>query len=139
MYRIREVEGADEEDVLTCLHQLTFCDAAKVPSFEEGFWWLAYEDDVAVAFAGMIPSTVYPQCGYFIRVGVLPRCAGGLQLRFMRALERKAKRLGWERIVSDTWIDNVRSANNFIKAGWKLMTPETAWAFQHSLYWSKTL
>jgi len=54
-----------------------------------------------------------------------------LQLRLMRALESRARRNGWGCIVSDT-TDNVASANNFIRAGYRLYQP-------HTLYWRKSM
>lgn len=138
MYRIREVDGLEEEDTLAELHGLTFLDQASMPTFEDGHWWLGYRDRKPVAFAGLVPS-MFPKAGYFIRVGVIPEHSGhGLQLRFMRVLERRAKANGWGMIVSDT-TDNVRSANNFIRAGYRLFEPEVRWAFPHSLYWRKDL
>jgi Acetyltransferase (GNAT) family len=137
MYRIREIDASEEEDTLTELHRLTFF-RDPIPSFWDGHWWFAYDGDDAIAFAGVVPSTVYPNVGYFNRVGVLPQCAGGLQVRFMRVIERRARKNGWERLVSDT-TDNIRSANNFIRAGWKLFEPEVRWSFAQSLYWSKSL
>ena len=43
MYWIREVDGNDDDvaDTLAELHQLTFLDAAPVPKFDQGHWWLA--------------------------------------------------------------------------------------------------
>ena len=59
MYRVREVDGCDEEiaDALAELHRLTFFDGASVPDFDCGHWWLVYQDAVPVAFAGVVPST----------------------------------------------------------------------------------
>lgn len=119
MYQIREVGTDDEEvaDTLADLHRLTFFESASIPSFEPGHWWLASRNGVPVAFAGLIPSTYERDAGYFCRVGVLKlHCGHRLQLRLMRAMEARARRSGWSRIVSDT-TDNLASANNFIKAG----------------------
>ena len=141
MYRIRIVD-ADDDDVaetLTDLHRLTFFDGASVPQFEFGAWWLAYHNDDAVAFAGVIPSTHVRNGGYFSRVGVLRRHWGrGLQLRLTRAIEAKGRRIGWHSIVSDT-TDNPVSANNFIKAGYQLYEPDAPWAWSNTLYWKKWL
>jgi GNAT superfamily N-acetyltransferase len=141
MYRIRIVD-ADDDDVaetLADLHRLTFFDGASVPQFELGAWWLAYHDDDAVAFAGVIPSTHARNGGYFSRVGVLRRHWGrGLQLRLMRAIEARGRRIGWHSIVSDT-TDNPVSANNFIKAGYRLYEPDVPWAWSNTLYWRKWL
>jgi GNAT superfamily N-acetyltransferase len=141
MYRIRTVEADDDEtaDILGDLHRLTFFNGAAMPQFGLGAWWLAYHDDDPVAFAGVVPSTHARNSGYFCRVGVLQRHRGrGLQLRLMRAIEARGRRLGWNSIVSDT-TDNPASANNFIEAGYRLYEPEAPWAWSHTLYWRKLL
>lgn len=141
MYRIRTVDADDDEtaEILCDLHRLTFLDGAAMPQFGLGAWWLAYHDDDAVAFAGVVPSTHARNSGYFCRVGVLQRHRGqGLQLRLMRAVEARGRRLGWNSIVSDT-TNNPASANNFIEAGYRLYEPEAPWAWSHTLYWRKRL
>jgi Acetyltransferase (GNAT) family len=118
MYRIREVDGLDDEiaETLVDLHRLTFFDGASIPEFDRGHWWLAYHEAVPVAFAGVVPSTHAHNAGYFCRVGVLRKyCGYALQLRLMRALEARARRNGWSSVVSDT-TENLVSANNFIRA-----------------------
>lgn len=56
----------------------------------------------------------------------------------MRALESKARRMGWSRIVTDTH-DRPVSANNIISAGYRLYTPPHPWGFPNTLYWIKDL
>jgi GNAT superfamily N-acetyltransferase len=141
MYRIREVDAHDDEisDTLADLHRLTFFDSAAIPEFDHGNWWLALHKTTAVGFAGVIPSTRAINAGYFCRVGVLQKHSGhGLQLRLMRALEARARHNGWNSIVSDT-TDNLASANNFIRAGYRLYQPPYPWAWPHSLYWRKSI
>ena len=139
MYRIREVDGQDDEaaDILVDLHRLTFFDSAPIPKFDQGYWWLAFREAEAVGFAGVIPSTRVNNAGYFSRVGVLRRhCGHGLQLRMMRAMESRARNNGWGCLVSDT-TDNIASANNFIRAGYRLYVPRNPWAWPNTLYWRK--
>jgi GNAT superfamily N-acetyltransferase len=141
MYRIRRVDASDDDiaDTLTDLHRSTFFDAAAMPQFDLGTWWLAYHGNDAVAFAGVVPSTYARNSGYFSSVGVLQRHWGrGLQLRLMRAVEAQGRRIGWDGIVSDT-TDNPVSANNFIQAGYLLYRPEIPWAWSHTLYWRRSL
>jgi GNAT superfamily N-acetyltransferase len=141
MYRIRAVDAEDEEvsQSLADLHQMTFFDSAAVPQFEGGAWWMCHLGDEAVAFAGVVPSTHAKNSGYFCRVGVLEEHRGhSLQLRLMRAIELQGRRHGWDSIVSDT-TDNHVSANNFIKAGYRLYVPEAPWAWSNTLYWRKWL
>ena len=139
MYRIREVDSHDDDvaEILTDLHRLTFLDSASLPEFEDGHWWLAFHEGEPVAFAGVSPSTHVRNAGYFSRVGVLRKhCGHGLQLRLMRAMELRARTNGWNCVISDT-TDNVASANNFIRAGYKLYEPRYPWAWSNTLYWRK--
>ena len=141
MYRICMVDVSDDDvaDTLADLHRLTFFDAAAMPDFDLGVWWLAYCGDDPVAFAGVVPSTHARNCGYFSRVGVLQQHWGrGLQLRLTKAIEARSRRIGWNSIVSDT-TNNSFSANNFIKAGYRLFEPEVPWAWSHTLYWRRSL
>lgn len=141
MYRIREVDAHDDEvaDALTELHQLTFFDSASLPEFDLGHWWLVFRDALPVGFAGVIPSTYVHDAGYFSRVGVVRRhCGHGLQLRLMRAMEARVRQNGWSCVVSDT-TDNIASANNFIRAGYRLYRPPVPWAWPNTLYWWKPI
>jgi hypothetical protein len=61
---------------LADLHRLTFFDGASIPEFDWGYWWLAYHEEIPVAFAGVVPSTHLSNAGYFCRVGVLKSTAG---------------------------------------------------------------
>src|SRR5262245_45903951 len=121
MYRIREVDGNDEDvaETLAELHRVTFFDSAPLPNFGYGHWWLAHFSELPIGFAGLVSSTHARNAGYFCRVGVVRRHQGrGLQLRLMRAMEAQARRNGWCSILSDT-TDNLPSANSFIKAGYR--------------------
>lgn len=141
LYCIREVDGQEEEiaDTLAELHRLTFFDGAPIPSFDWGHWWLAYHKATPVAFAGAVPSTHVRNAAYICRVGVLTAHYGRrLQLRLMRAVESRARRNGWNCVVSDT-TGNIASANNFIRAGYRLYRPECPWAFADTLYWRKII
>ena len=127
-------------DALTELHQLTFFDGAPDSGIRSG----ALVDCISrvrarSAFAGVVPSTRAVNAGYFCRVGVLRKhCGNALQLRLMRALEWRARRNGWGWIVSDT-TDNLASANNFIRAGYRLYRPPDPWAWPNTLYWRKSI
>jgi phage terminase large subunit len=61
-----------------------------------------------------------------------------LQLRLMRALELRARQQGWSCIVSDT-TGNLASANNFIRARYRLYQPRYPWAWPNTLYWRKSI
>jgi GNAT superfamily N-acetyltransferase len=140
MCRICEVDGFDDDvaDALWDLHRLTFFDNAPMPEFDIGRWWLVFCDDgMPLAFAGLAPSTHVRNAGYFCRVGVLPDHRGSsLQVRLMRRMEYCTRRNGWRCVVSDT-TDNMASANNFIRAGYRLFRPDCPWGWTNTLYWRK--
>jgi GNAT superfamily N-acetyltransferase len=141
MYRVREVNGHEEDiaDGLAELHHLTFFTGAPLPEFDQGHWWLAFHEGIAIAFAGLVMSTHAANAGYFCRVGVLRKHWGhALQLRLMRALESRSRHNGWCCIVSDT-TDNLASANNFIRPGYRLYQPQHPWAWPNTLYWRKSI
>jgi ribosomal protein S18 acetylase RimI-like enzyme len=141
MYRIREVDPSDDEvlDMLVELHHRTFFGSAPLPDFGVGHWWVVWLGEEQAAFAGLMPSTLMPNSGYFCRVGVIPEHHGrGLQRRLMRAAESRAKWNGWNGVISDT-TDNIVSANNFIRAGYRLFQPSRPWGWSNTLYWRKVL
>ena len=44
IHRIERIVGSDDDiaDALAELHQMTFLDAAPVPKFDDGHWWVAF-------------------------------------------------------------------------------------------------
>jgi GNAT superfamily N-acetyltransferase len=142
-YRVREVDTSDEEiaQELRDLQQITFGNSAPLVDPEAGgWWWIAYKEDVSVGFAQLVQSTYGPEYGYLKRSGVADKYRGhGLQLRLIRAREQRAKRNGWQWLISET-TDNPPSANNLIRAGFKIFEPAHGrWAFNHSIYWRKQI
>jgi GNAT superfamily N-acetyltransferase len=110
-----------------------------MPDFTDGHWWIAFFGDVPAAFIGIKQSHISAHAGYFYRVGVLPAHRGNkLQRRLMRAMEQKAKKVGWITIVTDTR-GNPSSANNIIAAGYRMFEPDNPWAFCDACYWRKRL
>jgi GNAT superfamily N-acetyltransferase len=146
-YRIREVDGLDEEivDLLRELHEECFGDSAPNISAEEaarGHWWLAFAIDERrelAGFCGLTPTYADETLGYLKRAAVRKEHRGHrLQRRFVRVREAKARRLGMRGIITDT-SDNPSSANNLIKCGYRMFTPEHPWGFRHTCYWEKNL
>src|ERR1700761_4502473 len=142
VYSIREVDASDDEiaDVIQGFNlQTPSFPKLTEHEFDTGCWWLAYFDDEPVGFAGMVPSSNWHNVGYFKRAGVDPKHRGnGLQIRLMRVRINKARKLGYSHLISEC-TDTVYSANNFIKAGFKIYQPSRPWAFPNSIYWIKAL
>ncbi|MCA2979320.1 MAG: GNAT family N-acetyltransferase [Myxococcaceae bacterium] len=145
-YRVRLVDHTDQDiaEDIADLDKVIFCDGSPNLSPEEiasggGWWWLAYLGDEPVAYAGMRPG-VTPSYAYLCRAGVLQEHRGHrLQPRLVRAREAHARRLGFTHAVSDTAYYNVASANNLIRAGYRLYKPAAPWSWDTQLYWLKPL
>ncbi len=140
MYRIRQIDVEDFADELEQMHRVCFADGTPMADFDDGIWWVAFDEvSLPAAFLGLRQSILAPHIGYFARVGVLPEHRGaGLQRRLMRAMEQKARKLGWYQIVTDTR-DNPHSANNIIAAGYRMFSPAKPWSFSDASYWTKEL
>jgi GNAT superfamily N-acetyltransferase len=142
VYKIREVDASDD-DIADIIHHFNR-QTKEFPELTEeeldgGFWWLAYLGDEPVGFAGMVLSNQWHNVGYFKRAGVDPKHRGhGLQIRLMRVRISKARKLGYSHLISEC-TDTIWSANNFIRAGFRIYQPRNPWAFKNSIYWIKTL
>ena len=137
---IKPADGSDwvDGDLLRKL-QLECLPGDVVVDPSEGHWWIAYKGSAPVAFLGLTPSHLYLNWGYLSRVGVLPAARGqGLQLRLTRLCERRARRLGWDGIESNTY-ENPPSSNNFIKAGYRIYAPAVRHFADGTTHWLKTL
>lgn len=137
-YRVREVDGLDEEIAtdITWMHDVCFGKSAPQVDPAIGCWWIAFHKDQPVAFAGL---TVHGDYGYLYRAGVLPGHRGHkLQRRLVRAREAKARKLGLQYIVTDTTY-NTPSSNALIGAGYKLYVPKNPWGPKAALYWRKDM
>lgn len=106
---------------------------------EKGYWWIAYDGPIPVAFCGMYRVSSKSLTGYLCRSGVLKAYRGnGLQKRLIRVRERKARKLGWTHTVTDTY-NNPASANNLIACGFRNYIPRSPWGAEGVVYWIKRL
>ncbi len=113
---------------------------AAVPDLHKGHWWLMVHKGHPVAFAGLYQLEDCEISGYLCRAGVTWDHQGlGLQKRLIRVRLAKARRLGWDWIVSDTRRSNHPSANSLIRCGFKLFKPRRGWGPAGSLYWERDI
>lgn len=103
------------------------------------YWWIAYLDDEPVGFAGLTPYDYIAKPACFLsRAGVLSKARGlGIHKRLILAREKLARKIGYNRIITYTSYENIISANNLIKRGYKLYWPETDWGIKNGLYFEK--
>jgi GNAT superfamily N-acetyltransferase len=140
-YYVRAVALDDAMDyAIMYLHLRIFGSSAHVPvPSDEGHWWVVYHDGSLVGFAGMKKSASTAGAGYFMRSGVMKDHRGhALQRRLIVARERKARRLGFTQLVTDT-NDNFYSARNLKRAGFEEFTPPNPWGGNETIYWRKQL
>ncbi|MFI4971128.1 MAG: GNAT family N-acetyltransferase [Hyphomicrobiales bacterium] len=144
VYRISAVDGDDEDiaDTIRELHDEVFGDTAPQVDPTNGHWWLAFAIDEGreiAGFCGLTQTYGDPSIGYLKRAGVRLQHRGqGLQRRFVRVREARARKLGMRDLVTDT-SDNPSSANNLIACGYRIYRPPSPWGFPHTIYWTKSL
>lgn len=133
---IKAVDGARHADVLLNL-QLTILPYDKPATTEVGWWWIVYDGEKPIGFAGLYPSAKWGDAGYLCRSGVLPSHRGrGLQKRLIRVRERKARALGMKWLISDTY-ENPPSSNSLIACGYRTYHPSEPWGADGVTYWRK--
>lgn len=102
-------------------------------------WWVAFDGDAPVAFAGARPSGT-PGYWYLCRAGVIPSARGqGLQKRLIRVRTAAAKAAGATAVITDTRSGNCASSNSLIGEGFRTYMPARRWALPDSIYWKKDL
>ena len=145
-YRTYEVEAGEAQyaAIVADLHARLF-PTLIFPYPHHGDWWVTWKGEEPVAFAHLEPTTYYPNCGYFGRVGVLPGHRGhGLQMRLMKAAEWTARNVHrWEALYSDT-TRNPHSAANFRRLHWVEFEPDADkkknWQVnRYTKFWRKDL
>lgn len=134
--RLRRVNPASMQDALTLMQQE--CLPGDVPTEyrPDDLWWVAYSGREPAGFCCIRPVPNHPGMWYMARAGVMPDYRGrGLQLRMLRTRIHAAKKAGATIIVSDCTAANSASANNLIRAGFRVYDPVYRWGLPSSIYW----
>jgi GNAT superfamily N-acetyltransferase len=99
-------------------------------------WWLVHEDgEGPIGFAGLEVKT--PATVFLCRVGVFQRFGGqGIHRKLIRVREAWARKRSYSTVVTYTAPDNLRSANNLIRCGYRLYKPARP---DGMLHWTKEL
>jgi len=139
-YVMAEVDGADHVETINSLNALEpYFPPLLERHFTDGFWWLVYKGDKAVAFAGLVPFEPFKGYGFLKRCLVKPDDHGhGLQFRLMCSRELKARQLGMSYLISECLETNCYSITNHRRAGFEPFEPEQPWS-RNTIYWIKTL
>ena len=103
------------------------------------YHWLAYDRQTPVAFAALDVDQ-FPEAAFFAHTGVIAPYRGrGIQRRFIRLVERLARRLEFSQIVCTVHFANPWSLNNFIREGWLAYRPDDWWGQRECVYIRKSL
>lgn len=136
--KIKKVDGMTHAETLQELHDASFGESAPLPEWggEHRHWWLVYDGDKAVAFAGLWTK----RTAFLSRVGVLPLYRGrSLQRRLIRVRVNLARKMKYKYAISYT-INNAPSASNLIREGFLPYTPRSNWSSAKcTTYWWKDL
>lgn len=138
-FRIEKIRTQGQLSVIRALDKLIFPADEPVERMHT-MWWIAYTaDGKAVAYAGAKHLTA-ENCVLFTRAGVVEEWRGrGVHSRLIAARLRWARSIGVDTVITYTLNNNISSANNLIRQGFRLYTPELEWAGvagEEVLYWS---
>lgn len=143
MVEIRKVATPDSlaSDIQTLLDQIDHWHFGPEASYDKSLasWWIAYDGEIPVGYCG---GTFWEiDRSYFLcRVAVHEQYRGkGIQRQFMELAEADAKEQGAWRVVTYVANGNLASANNFIKAGFRLYSPHLIYGLPGCYYFEKRL
>lgn len=125
------------------LRKLDYLDSCTFPTDElykkvGADWWLAEDDGATVGFAGLEPLNSIT--GFLCRAGVFQRCSGyGIHRKLIQVREKKARKLGYQFVVTHVSPTNYKSLNNFICCGYRIIKPFSGFWFEGALHLRKEL
>lgn len=103
------------------------------PTWERTNWIILMKGRKLAAYAGVMQLE---GSFYMNRAAVAREFRGfGLQKKLIKQRVEFCRSIGKEPIITYTVIDNPESSNSLISCGFKLYTPEYAWAGDKVLYW----
>ena len=103
-------------------------------------YWIAVCDDKIAGYAGLeLDREDGTRFGYLCRAGVLKPFRGrGIQRLLIQARDEEARKRGYAMNITYTADWNHASANNLIKEGYLLYSPEWRYGIRGALYFRKS-
>lgn len=135
--KLRRHDG--DRPLIEYLDSRLFTDEERVDYIDESVWWVGWKDEVPVAYAG---ARYIPEANavFLSRAGVLPEARGqGIQRKLISLRLRWANTTGAKNAITYTHPLNHPSANNLIRSGFLLYSPQWQWAGPEFLYWIRKL
>lgn len=140
--KVRVRRHDNDVPLITYLDSRLFTDEERVEDIDQSAWWVGFNSaNVPVAYGGIKVVSGDPKTAFLSRAGVLDEARGqGLQRKLIDLRLRWARQQGCSQVITYTHKDNTTSANNLIRSGFLLYSPEYAWVGrEYFLYWTKTL
>ena len=109
-----------------------------ITDWYENTWWVAWNGDTAVGYAGI--KKIADGLAMLTRAGVVKSFRGrGLQKKLIKTRLKWAKANNIQTVITDTVPTNSPSNNSLISCGFKLYVPEYQWKEEGALYWIREL
>lgn len=135
-----KIRQSNNEDLVRCLHKITFPHDSYEHHHSSRYWIVTDEDKYPVGFCMCHPLTFENNTVFLSRAGLLDCARGkGLHMRMIKVRVSWAKRQGYKAIITYTSLDNASSFHNLQKAGFKLYLPENLYVGKSFLYWRKDI
>lgn len=128
------------EKIVLDLDRRCFPTDQAVDPDDDCYWWIAWEGDKPIAFAGLRPcqEKVNEGLATLTRCGVVKDYRGqGIQKKLIRARVAYARRLGIKQVVTYVKKWNLASANSLIRVGFKLYGGK--WGGKGALHFERSL
>jgi ribosomal protein S18 acetylase RimI-like enzyme len=102
-------------------------------------WWIAVCDDKIAGFAGLkLEGDSGARFGYLAKAGVLKEFRGrGIQRELIRVRDAESNKRGYIMNITYTANWNHASANNLIREGYTLYSPQYRYGIRSALYFWK--
>ena len=125
MFKIRETHNLK---LIEKLNNKIFPNDPIYP-MESDACWIVYKNDFPVGFGCLRPLVYEPGNVFFNRAGIFQNVTGnGLHKRLIGVRLSWCKKYGYENVITYVMDDNLASANNLAKMGFKMYTPANLWA-----------
>lgn len=141
MYTIRRTSDLE---LIATLNSEIFYNEPLGDELRRSIWWVVRKDGEAIGFCGARDLKEGTGSWFLSRSGLKISARGkGLQRRMIHARCAHIRRSGGRHALTFTLNSNAASINNLIRAGFKVYTPEWAWAREecegYEIYWAKKL
>lgn len=133
-----KIRQTDDVALIKRLHARTFPADEWIDERQKNWFWVVTVDGRIAGFVSCQHLREVPNLAYLERIGVLPQFSHlGLGRRLIRHVTRWAKRRGF-RLITYVLTKNGPSLASFIRAGWRVYSPDYEWGGKKAVYLEST-